>query len=86
MRSASGNEYQYPVFAEMDLRDLRYVIDDPQARNGAVAYAAVLAATRQILGKDNLSEGVMIAAIQAASYIGYRGVMGPKQPEPMRRI
>lgn len=76
------------TFASLDLVEAGLNISDNLTRDGVMAYAAVLAATREIFGVKGLTENVMIAAIQAGSDIGWRGIMGPKYKEPtaVRRI
>lgn len=81
MRSEPAKKENFPTFAQMDVYETLTCVRDSQIQDGVMAYAGVLAATREIFGTENMSEDVMIAAIQAASYIGYRGVMGPKYTE-----
>ena len=63
-------------------------INNAETRDAVMAYAAVLNATKEIFGNENLTVEVMTAAINAGSYIAWRGIMGPKDPEPkpMRRF
>lgn len=53
---------------------------DPDLREATKAYREVLAATMEEFGvlMKNDSTDVMVAAINAGSYIAWRGVMGPK--------
>jgi len=56
-------------------------INSPETRDAVMAYATVLNATKEIFGENGLEPDVMIAAINAGSYIAWRGIMGPKDPE-----
>ena len=75
--------------AEAHIEDLRQQtkgikdakIKSLETKDAVMAYAAVLNATREIFGDANLSADVMVAAINAGSYIAWRGIMGPKDPE-----
>lgn len=66
-----------------DLKDITYctseykTIKDADLRDSVLAYGNMLQATKNIFGEENMTENVMIAAIQAASYTAYRNVMGP---------
>jgi hypothetical protein len=53
-------------------------INSPETRDAVMAYAATLNATREIFGADSITPEVMVAAINAGSYIAWRGIMGPK--------
>lgn len=53
------------------------IIMDKDLRESVLAYGNMLQATKNIFGEENMTENVMIAAIQAASYTAYRNVMGP---------
>ena len=66
-------------------------INSPETRDGVMAFAATLNAVKQIFGQENITPDVMVAAINAGSYIAWRGIMGPKDvpeigfPKPLRR-
>lgn len=53
------------------------VLFDKDLRDSVLAYGNMLQATKNIFGEEKMTENVMIAAIQAASYTAYRNVMGP---------
>ena len=53
-------------------------------QDAIMAYDAVLKSTVDVFG-DILEPSVMIAAIEAGSYIAWRGIMGPKTKEPEPR-
>ena len=59
-------------------------INNPETRDAVMAYATVLNATKDIFGDENLEPEVMIAAINAGSYIAWRGIMGPKDLESFK--
>ena len=61
------------------IRDAK--INNSDTRDAVMAYAATLNATREIFGADNITPEVMVAAINAGSYIAWRGIMGPKDNE-----
>ena len=86
MATEQCKKENFYTFSELDIYEALMYIKDSQTKDGVLAYAEVLAATREIFGEENLTENVMIAAIQAGSYLGWRGIMGPKYTEPTRRI
>lgn len=51
-------------------------IQDRELRESVLAYGDMLAATKNVFGEENMTESVMVAAIQAASYTAYRNIMG----------
>lgn len=56
------------------------VIYDAELNEAVKAYRAVLVATKEVMGdslEGNLSPEPIVAAINAASYIAWRGIMGP---------
>lgn len=61
-------------------------INDPTSNNAVKVYAATLNATKEIFGEENLAPEVMISAIQAGSYMAWRSIMGPKEPEGQKPI
>ena len=52
------------------------MIQDRDLRESVLAYGDMLAATKNVFGEENMTESVMVAAIQAASYTAYRNIMG----------
>lgn len=62
--------------AERDARGA--VIHSEQVKDGVLAFRKVLEAVRETFGEDRMSDAVMCAAIEAASYGMWRAVMGPK--------
>jgi len=56
-------------------------IRNPDIKDAVMAYAAILRATKEVFGMDSISAEVMCRAIEAGSYVAYRGVMGPKWTE-----
>lgn len=56
-------------------------VKDPLVRDAINAYTLVLMRTKQVFGDDNMTEGVMEKAIEAASYGMWRSIMGPKEAE-----
>ena len=56
-------------------------IEDRDTKDAAMAYAFTLKATQDIFGEENMTENVMIAAINAGSYMAWRSIMGPKENE-----
>lgn len=53
-------------------------IKNDETMDAVNAYAAVLRATVKELGAENMTETVMGKAIEAGSYIAWRGIMGLK--------
>lgn len=56
------------------------VIYDAELNEAVKAYRAVLAATKEIFGEyiqGELNQAAMVAAINAGSYVAWRGIMGP---------
>jgi len=56
-------------------------IEDRDTKDAAMAYAFTLRATKEIFGEENMTENVMVAAINAGSYMAWRSIMGPKGDE-----
>lgn len=56
-------------------------VKDPLVRDAINAYTLVLMRTKQVFGDDNMTEGVMEKAIEAASYGMWRSIMGPKEAD-----
>lgn len=53
------------------------VIYDADLSEAVKAYKAVLAATKEVFGESSNSPEAIVAAINAGSYIAWRGIMGP---------
>lgn len=51
-------------------------ISERKTTDALIAYRIVLQNTKEIFGEEKLTENVMMKAIEAASYIGYRSIMG----------
>lgn len=60
-------------------------IRNQDVRDSVIAYRNVLKTTKEIFGVDCTQE-VICKAIEAGSYIAWRGIMGPKQEGVTRRI
>lgn len=58
---------------------------DPKAIDSVIAFRQTLEAVKQVFGEENLTEQVMINAIDAASYISVRTIMGEATPLVERR-
>lgn len=56
-------------------------INSPELRDAVMAFAATINATQEIFGKDNMTQDVIVAAVNAGSYIAWRGIMGPKNKD-----
>ena len=54
-------------------------IHNPDVKDAVVAYAAVLKATREVFGEENMTEDVMAHAVDAGSYIAWRGMTGREE-------
>ena len=54
-------------------------IDDRAVRDSVLAYGYMLKVTKELFGEENLTEAVMVKAIEAASYAAYGAIMGPKE-------
>ena len=64
----------------------KYVPDASNAVKGVSTYAGVLKATKEVFG-ENLSDEVMSKAIEAASYVAWRDIMGEsREPKQCKRI
>ena len=61
---------------------LNLTISSRDVQDAVMAYDAVLKSTVDVFGID-VDPSVMIAAIEAGSYIAWRGIMGPKQSDSM---
>ena len=61
-------------------------INDRSTRDAVMAFANVLRIVKDIYGEERMSENVMLQAIEAGSYIGYRSIMGEAaQTAPYKR-
>ena len=73
----------YAVFRKKNLGE----IEDKQIAESVKAYKTVLEATKEVFG-EKCTETVITSAIEAGSYIAWRGIMGPKWADdsvPTRR-
>jgi len=63
------------------------IIANPETKDAVMAYAATLRATKEIFGAEAMTADVIIAAVNAGSYMAWRSIMGPKEPEQgMKRV
>ena len=53
-------------------------IEDPKMRDMAIMFNYMLAATKEVFGEKNMTENVMMKALEASSYCIWRGIMGGK--------
>lgn len=60
-------------------------INNGDTKDAVIAYRMVLETTKEVFGSD-CSQDVICKAIEAGSYIAWRGIMGPKQEGVTRRI
>ena len=61
------------------------VIEDSRLKDAILLYRNILYLTKDIFGEENMTEAVMIKAIEAGSYGLWRGVMGGKFEEAPER-
>ena len=54
------------------------VVEDPRTKDAILAYQQMLTITQSIFGEENMTEAVMVKAIEAGSYGFWRSVMGGK--------
>ena len=63
-----------------------YGINDRSTKDAVMAFANVLRIVKDIFGEERMSENIMLQAIEAGSYIGYRTIMGEAaQTAPYKR-
>ena len=73
----NAREYTNPEVVYINNRD---------TRDAVMAFANVLRVVKDIFGEENMTEAVMMQAIEAGSYIGYRSIMGEAaQTAPYKR-
>lgn len=53
-------------------------IGDERTRDAVLAYRATIEATQAVFGEANMTEAVMVAAINAGSYMGWRSIVGAR--------
>lgn len=63
---------------EVNQKNINVPIENPKLRDMAVMFNYMLAATKEVFGKENLTENVMMKALEASSYCVWRGIMGGK--------
>ena len=84
--------YEVNITYNAKLTEMKQIKDgilmDKDLKDAVTAYRAVLQATVDVFGVDKLTSEVMAGAINAGSYIAWRGIMGPKDKdfEPKRRF
>lgn len=54
------------------------VVEDPRTKDAILAYQQMLTITQSIFGEENMTEAVIVKAIEAGSYGFWRSVMGGK--------
>lgn len=65
------------------LKDMK--ISSPETKDAVMAFTATLNATKEIFGTEAMTSDVIVAAINAGSYMAWRSIMGPKDtPEPVK--
>lgn len=57
-------------------------IMDGRTRDAVAAFRTMLASVQDVFGEVNMTEAVMVAAIEAGSYMCWRSIMGPKEELP----
>ena len=60
------------------------MITDPKLVDGVNAFMQMLESVRDVFGTNNMTESVICAAINAASYGYWRSIMGGKHPDEQR--
>lgn len=53
-------------------------ITDKTIKDAVIAYRTILEITQNVFGENMMTADVIVSAINAASYIGWRSIMGPK--------
>ena len=61
-------------------------INNAETKDAVAAYTATLRATKEIFSEKNMTENVMIAAINAGSYMAWRSIMGPKDNDEKPKV
>ena len=61
-------------------------INNAETKDAVAAYTATLRATKEIFSEENMTEKVMIAAINAGSYMAWRSIMGPKDNDEKPKV
>lgn len=56
---------------------------DARTCDAVAAFRTVIKAVQDVFGEENMTEAVMVAAIEAGSYMGWRSIMGPKEDAPV---
>lgn len=54
------------------------IIEDSRMKDALIMYSHMLGITKEVFGEENMTESVMMQAIEAGSYAIWRGIMGPK--------
>ena len=54
------------------------VIEDTKMKDALIMYSHMLGITKEVFGEENMTESVMMQAIEAGSYAIWRGIMGSK--------
>lgn len=58
-------------------------IMDAKTCDAVSAFRTVINAVQDVFGEENMTEAVIVAAIEAGSYMGWRSIMGPKEEPPV---
>lgn len=56
-------------------------INSAETKDAVAAYTATLRATKELFGAEAMTESVIMAAINAGSYMAWRSIMGPKEAD-----
>lgn len=54
------------------------VIEDTKMKDALIMYSHMLGITKEVFGEENMTESVMMQAIEAGSYAIWRGIMSSK--------
>lgn len=54
------------------------IIEDSRMKDALIMYSHMLSITKEVFGEENMTENVMMQAIEAGSYAIWRGIMGQK--------
>lgn len=73
------------MLEEAELYAAENTISNPGVLDGVNAYKRMLEAVRDVFGHSNMSEAVICASIEAASYGCWRSIMGPKTEGEAKR-
>lgn len=72
---------QKNVDKQQKLIEQGYIMD-AKTCDAVAAFRTVIKTVQDVFGEENMTEAVIIAAIEAGSYMGWRSIMGPKEEPP----